>query len=153
MKFNVKPSDCRFIVNEKNKTVVCIYEGCKCDFINFVKNNCKLISIFGYYPGTPSEVLYKQMLMPNKFVGIATCGPDDEWNEKTGRLIAFSRMKDKLNESFFKRANTFFGTVDKWLNETVDLLNTIGDKLENNQNRRHEHIKELVEKKLSDKNN
>lgn len=147
MKFNVKPSDCQFVVNEKNKTVVCIYEGCQRDFIDFINNNCKLISIFGYYPHTPSELLYKQMLMPNKFIGVAVCGQDDEWNEKTGRLIAFSRMKDKLNKSFFKRANTFFGTVDKWLNETVDLLNTIGDKLEVNQERRHTRIQELVGEK------
>ena len=143
MKFNVKPSDCRFIVNEEKKTVVCIYEGCQRTFIDFMSNNCKLVPIV-YYPYTPSELLYNKMVMPNRFTGVAVCGPDDEWNEKTGRLIAFSRMKDKLNRSFFKRANTFFNTVDGWLNETADLINNIGEKLEVNTERRHSLITSLV---------
>jgi len=146
MKFNVKPSDCRFVVNEEKKTVVCIYEGCRRDFVNFIIDNCK-INPFFYRGPSWAKSLYEKMIMPNRFIGVAICGPDDEWDEKTGRLIAFSRMKDKLNKSFFKRANTFFNTIDNWLNETVDLLNVIGDKLEVNQERRHNRIRELVGEK------
>lgn len=144
MKFNVKPSDCRFVVNEEKKTVVCIYENCSCDFINFINNNCKL-EPFGC--NNFSVSLFQKMFMPNKFIGVAVCGPDDEWDEKTGRLIAFSRMKDKLNKSFFKRAQTYIETVDKWLNETVDLFNSLGVKLEKNQEKRHENIDKLIGQK------
>ena len=144
MKFNVRPSDCNFIVNKDKKTVVCVYEGCQCNFIDFITDNCKLTSVFSYYPHTPSELLYKKMLMPNRFTGVAVCGPDDEWDEKVGRLIAFSRMKDNLNRSFFKRANTFFNTVDKWLDESASLINEIGEKLEVNTNHRHKLIESFI---------
>lgn len=147
MKFNVKPENCKFVVNEKNKTIVCLYEGSETEFIDFINDNCKLAPLYSYYVGTPTEKLYKKMLMPNRFVGMAVCGPDDEWDEQTGRLIAFSRMKDKLNKSFFKRANTFFEIIDRWLNESVEILNEIGDKLEKNQDKRHNRIKELVGEK------
>lgn len=147
MKFNVKPSNCRFIVNESKKTVVCIYEDCEYTFIDFIDQNCKLKPIDLRFFHKPINSLRDKMLMPNKFTGVAICGPDDEWDERTGRLIAFSRMKDKLNRSFFKRANTFFATVDGWLNETADLINNIGEKLETNQLRRHSHIEELVGEK------
>lgn len=151
MKFNVKPSDCRFVVNEEKKTVVCIYEGCRLDFICFIHDNCKINPFLSRDPWI--ESLYEKMTIPNRFIGVAICGPDDEWDEKTGRLIAFSRMKDKLNKSFFKRANTFFNTVDEWLSETVDLLNVIGEKLEVNQDRRHSRIKELVGEEQDNEDN
>ena len=150
MKFNVKPSDCRFVVNEEKKTVVCIYENCSCDFINFINNNCKL-EPFGC--NNFSVSLFRKMFMPNRFIGVAVCGPDDEWDEKTGRLIAFSRMKDKLNKSFFKRANTFFNTVDRWLDESAALVNQIGEKLEVNAERRHNLITSLVGEEPSNENN
>ena len=38
-KFNVKPSDCRYIVNEEKRTVVCLIENTDCMFIHFADNN------------------------------------------------------------------------------------------------------------------
>ena len=155
MKFNVKPSDCRFVVNKDKKTVVCIYEGCSYDFINFINNNCKLAPFKTYFYKNDyfTANLYKKMLMPNRFTGVAVCGPDDEWDEKVGRLIAFSRMKDNLNRSFFKRANTFFNTVDRWLDESAALVNQVGEKLEVNAERRHNLITSLVGEEPSNEDN
>ena len=146
MKFNVKPNDCRFVVNKDKRTVVCIYENSSQDFIKFIDNNCKLSSHSIIWSDAGMR-LHDKMFMPNRFVGVAICGPNDEWDESTGRLIAFSRMKDKLNRSFFKRANTFINTIDSWINDTVDILNTIGEKLEINQDKRHKRIEELVREK------
>ena len=151
MKFNVKPNDCQFVVNEEKKTVVCIYEGCRLDFIYFINDNCKMNPFISRDPW--AESLYEKMIMPNRFIGLAVCGPDDEWDEKTGRLIAFSRMKDKLNKSFFKRANTFFNTVDRWLDESAALVNQIGEKLEVNAERRHNLITSLVGEEPSNEDN
>ena len=154
MKFNVKPNDCRFVVNEEKKTVVCIYEDCSRDFINFIDNNCKLRPFSGgFYGNNFTASLFSKMYMPNRFIGVAVCGPDDEWNEKTGKLIAFSRMKDKLNKSFFKRANTFFNTVDHWLDESAALVNQVGEKLEVNAERRHNLITSLVGEESSNEDN
>ena len=143
MKFNVKPSDCKFVINKDKKTIVCVYEGCKNDFVHFIEENSMFQLPIWTYVGHKSNVaiaLYRKLIMPDRFTGIAVCGENDEWNENTGKLIAFSRMKDKLNRSFFKRANAFINTMDKYLDETVELLNTIGEKLEVNQNKRHENI-------------
>lgn len=148
MKFNVRPSDCKFVVNEEKKTVVCIYDDCKYDFINFINSNCEF-EAFPYHVYNDKngmKNLYDRMIMPNRFVGVAKCGENDEWDEKIGRLIAFSRMKDNLNRSFFKRANTFFNTMDKWLDDAAALVNEVGEKLEVNQERRHKYIEDLVGK-------
>lgn len=143
MKFNVRPCDCNFIVNKDKGTVVCIYDGCEEDFVSFISSNaCKS----GVHVAMDYS-LYKRMLMPNRFVGVARCGANDEWNEETGRLIAFSRMKDKLNKSFFKRAQTYTDIVVDWLNDSIDLLNDVGAKLADNQTKRHERITELVGEK------
>lgn len=145
MKFNVRPTDCKFVVNEEKKTVVCIYEGCQYTFIDFVEANCRFQPFYCVRNGQePLDLLYQKCFMPNRFIGVAKCGENDEWDEKTGRLIAFSRMKDNLNRSFFKRANTFFNTMDKWLDDAAALVNEIGEKLEVNQERRHKHIEDLI---------
>ena len=68
--------------------------------------------------------------MPSAFMGKAVCAPEDEWNEETGRMIAFSRAKDKCYKSFFKRANTFVQRVDARLGDMVGLFNDLGLKLE-----------------------
>lgn len=152
MKFNVKPSDCRFVVNENKRTVVCIYEGCESTLLNFLDENTS-IRLFRFGYGPRIRTLEDKLCMPNRFIGVATCGEDDEWNEETGKLIAFSRMKDKLNKSFFKRAQTYIETVDKWLNETVDLFNSLGVKLEKNAERRHNLITSLVGEEPSNEDN
>ena len=145
MKYNVAPKDCKFVVNEDNKTVVCIYDHCEDLFLNFIKGNCNL-HIFDFAPKIKDEVydLYKNLKMPNKFTGLATCGENDEWNEDVGKRIAFSRMKDKLNKSFFKRAGLYVKTIDGWMDNTVEVINIIGQKLEVNQEKRHDIIKQYI---------
>lgn len=148
MKYNVTPKDCKFVVNEENKTTVCIYDHCENLFLNFIKENCDL-HLFDYPPKRESVKysLYENLKMPNKFTGIATCGKNDEWNVDIGKRIAFSRMKDKLNRSFFKRADLYVKTIDKWMDDAVYLINTVGQKLEVNQEKRHKRIEELVREK------
>lgn len=143
-KFNVRPSDCKFIVNKEKGIVTCIYDNSAEVFLRFIEENFKLKVFETWWLSKDLENFEAKMYMPNRFVGIATCSKDDEWNEATGRAIAFSRMKDKLNRSFFKRAKTFFRTVDTWLDESVDLINEIGMKLENNQEKRHKYIESLM---------
>ena len=88
--------------------------------------------------------LEEKLKMPNKFIGIATCGPDDVWNEETGRLIAFDRMKENLNKSFFKRANTFVAEMERRLDLFCERTNAYGMKLEANMNRRKEVIAKVL---------
>lgn len=145
-KFNVKPSDCRYIVNEEKRTVVCLIEHTDCMFIHFAENNFDIPwdCMDGIWSRKPVKKLFhKKFYMPKRFWGVATCSKDDEWDVEKGKFLAFSRAKDKLNNSFFKRANLYVNTFDKSLNDAVLILNNLGEKLTTNANRRSERIKEL----------
>lgn len=144
-KYNITPSDCKFIINKNNRTVVCIYEGSARTFIDFANHN---FNIKTYCDSSCTYYQFSQLMdklyMPNKFIGVATCSENDEWNEEIGKKVAFSRMKDKLNRSFFKRADLYVKTIDKWMDDAVYLINTVGQKLEVNQEKRHNLIKNYV---------
>jgi len=142
MKFNISKKDARFIVNKDKKKVVCIIEDTNKCFIKFVDENLPIKSYCNDY-WHPSR-LENKLFMPNKFIGVATCSDDDEWNEETGKLIAFSRAKDNLNKAFFKRAKAYIDTLDDWLSDAVEQINGFGEKVEINTNRRHNRINELL---------
>lgn len=142
-KFNITPDKCRFIINEKNRTVTCILEHTKYMFMDFARENFN-IQPFHASDFAPVLNLSKRCIMPNRFYGTATCSEDDEWNVEYGKVIAFSRMKDKLNRSFFKRCHTFINTLDQWLDDAVYIINQVGDKLSFNAEKRHDYIESLI---------
>lgn len=139
MKHSIRKEDVTYVVRPEQKKVIAYIEGTQWMFTDFVNEN---------YPSAPifwcDEPLEDKLRMPNKFVGVATCGPDDVWDENVGRLIAFDRMKDNLNKSFFKRANTFVAEMEKRLDIFCDRVNGYGVKLETNMNRRKEIIKKIL---------
>ena len=139
--FNKK--NIKYSVNPLEKKVVCWIENTQYAFVDFVRENSRLNPL--WY--TDEHKLDNKLKMPNKFVGVATCGPDDVWDEETGKLIAYDRMKKNLCRSFFKRANTYVHETDRYLQEICDKLNAYGDKLESNQ----EHREALIESILGEK--
>lgn len=82
--------------------------------------------------------------MPDRFVGVATCDENDEWDEEVGKSIAFSRAKYKLHNSFFKRANTFVNECDRTLSKLITSLNDYGEHLTLNAEKREKWITEKV---------
>ena len=138
MKHCVRKEDVNYIVNPEKKKVVAYIDNTQSMFLNFMREN------YPFYVYGPK--LEEKLIMPNRFIGISTCGPDDVWNEEIGRLIAFDRMKDNLNKSFFKRANTFVSEMEKALDRFCDDTNAYGQKLEINTDRR----KKLIAKILGD---
>ena len=142
--YNITPKDAKFFVDEKNHIVTCVIEDTRYLFYRFCNKNFKI------NPDTflwHHEDFTKNLEMPNRFVGQARCSENDEWNVETGKLIAFSRAKDNLNKSFFKRANTYINTLDKWVDEAAILLNQVGDKLSINTEHRHKLITSIVGEK------
>lgn len=141
MKHSIRKEDVTYVVRPEQKKVIAYIEGTQWMFTDFVNEN---------YPGSYvfwcNEPLENKLKMPNKFIGVATCGPDDVWDENVGRLIAFDRMKDNLNKSFFKRANTFVAEMEKRLDIFCERVNGYGEKLEHNMNRR----KAVIAKVLGD---
>lgn len=146
MKINITKDKARFIVNEDARKVICIIDHTSNLFVDYADKNLKIRPDCdnGMIWSSNRSRLYPKLKMPNKFVGIASCNLEDEFSVETGKLIAFSRAKDKIQRSFFKRANLYIKTLDAWLFEAVDSINRYGDKLEKNTEKRHQHITDLV---------
>ena len=149
MKFNISAEDAKFIVDEQKQIVVCIIEHTKYLFSDFALNNfhisidCDADYIIKRNQKWNND-LKRKLEMPDKFVGMAVCSKDDVWDEQIGRAIAFSRAKDNLLKSFFKHAQTYISTIDKWLEEAAEIINAMGDKLFENTERRHAYIESLI---------
>lgn len=138
--FNIKPSDATYFINENKKVVVCTINQTQYLFIEFVRENFKI------WPGNIYEKcsFWHKLIMPNRFTGVARCSENDEWNPETGKLIAFSRMKDNLNKSFFKRANIYVNFLDRAADEAADVFGKIGEKLSVNTEHRHNLIDSII---------
>lgn len=146
MKINITKDKAQFIVNEDARKVVCIIDHTSHIFLNYADKNLKIRPDCdnGMIWDSKRSRLYSKLKMPNKFVGIASCNPEDEFSVETGKLIAFTRAKDKIQNSFFKRANLYINTIDNWLNQAMDSINSYGKKLEINTERRHKKIASLI---------
>ena len=140
MKHSIRKEDVTYITRPEQKKVIAYIEGTQWMFTDFVNEN---------YPGSYvfwcNESMEDKLRMPARFVGISTCGPDDVWDENLGKLIAFDRMKDNLNKSFFKRSNTFVAEMERRLDIFCDRTNAYGTKLEANTERRKQLIEKLLE--------
>lgn len=135
----VSKEDVVYIVDEKKRKVVAYVEGTKYELVNFISENKGILPDWFDMPK-----LHDKLLLPNKFIGIATCSPDDEWNPEIGKLIAYHRMKTNMSKSFFKHAETYYRLMLKKINETVDLINIYGNKLTANYKRRIETINQTI---------
>ena len=146
MKINIRKDMARFIVNEEKRKVICILEDTENIFLVFAEQNLPLSPVCDTLNIIDSK-LYKRLLMPKRFVGIATCNPKDKFSVETGKLIAFSNAKDKLQNSFFKRADYYVNTIDTWLDKAIENINNYGAKITKNTLRRHNKIAEILGEK------
>ena len=136
----IKMSDCKFYVNEAERTVICVipkritrgdyYTDTEDMLMDFITDNFNFADVDIGEAIFMSRKLYR---MPKSFMGKAVCAKDDEWDEELGKMIAFSRAKDKCYRSFFKRANVLVNTIDRRLNDMITMFNDFGLKLENNR--------------------
>lgn len=148
----IKMSDCRFYVNEAERTVVCVIpqfveDGSRrnftCDMVlDFIYDNFSFREVDFHY--ALERAFENELKMPSSFIGKAVCAPDDEWNEETGKLIAFARAKDKCYKSFFKRANHFVQTIDRRLGDMIEQFNDFGIKLEDKRIGLEQKINEKI---------
>ena len=125
----VKMNNCRFYVNEAERTVICVIPSTRNMLQDFIIDHFRWADINIWT--ACNYHLYDKLEMPPSFIGKAVCAPEDEWNEELGRKIAFSRAKDKCYKSFFKRANHLVQTLDSRLGDMITMFNDFGLKLEN----------------------
>lgn len=140
MKLKIDPKNCKYIVNKEKRKVICIINHTEELFFDFLD-----------YPFRDSLWPQKKnfntkLMMPKSFVGVATCSPEDEWDEELGKLIAFYKAKQKFGISFFKRANLFINELDNELNKYIDRFNDYANRLDSNMNHLEERIDELMNK-------
>ena len=142
MKNGISQKDCKFYVNEKKRTVVCVIPDTEEKLQNFIEENFTFKD-FDYNWGLTTKGL-NNMSLPRSFIGKAVCSEDDEWDEETGKMIAYSRAKDKFYKAFFKRANYFIQALDENLGNMIEIFNDMGMKLEANHLRLEKKIEERI---------
>ena len=138
MKHSIKREDVKYFVNEEKRTVVAVLEGTECLFTDFMYENDGPLPCRDYYE------LDDRYSLPNRFLGIAKCSVNDEWNEQLGKLIAFDRLKEKVNNSFIKCANKYVEDIDNNINTFCHNTKAYLDKLASNSNRRRDVINQLI---------
>lgn len=149
----IKMSDCRFYVDEDARTIVCVIPDViylpngdwfrtKDMLSDYVRENFEFSDIEINW--VLSSRLEDELTMPRSFIGKAVCSDEDEWDVETGKLIAFSRAKDKCYRSFFKRANKLVQALDRRLGDMIESFNTFGQKLDEKQKMMDNKIKELT---------
>ena len=138
----IKMSDCKFYVDEAARTVVCVIPRTRNMVLDFIWDNFQYSDI-----NLADSIEYRmrnELYMPGSFMGKAVCAPDDEWNEETGRIIAFSRAKNKCYQSFFKRANLFIQTLDRRLGDAITSFNDFGMRLEDKK----EALRTIIDERI-----
>jgi len=135
----IKMKDCRFYVNEEKRTVVCVIPMTSKMLTDFILDHFRWDDM-DFWAALGGHLYRNELKMPSSFTGKAVCAAEDEWNEETGKMIAFSRAKDKCYKSFFKRANKFVQIVDARLNNMIEMFNNFGAKLEAKRELLHAEI-------------
>ena len=83
----IKMSDCRFYVNKDERVIICVIPNTRDMLENYIIEHfqfpdVKLSDSLNYW-----SKFYKQLRMPESFMGKAVCASEDEWNEELGKMI------------------------------------------------------------------
>lgn len=137
-KYSVSKEDVKFFVNEEQRKVVAVIEGTELFATNFIRSN------FPHCELDWEDPLRDMLHMPSRYVAVATCSENDIWDENIGRLIAYDRLKEKVDKSMFKRFQSFIDTMEKRTLTFISRTNTYGEKLTKNTEKRKDYIAGLV---------
>lgn len=153
----IKMSDCKFYVDKEARTVICVIPNKIYHKDGSITTVSKMVEDFIEKNFRFNDIDFdfalnyswqeRNLEMPVSFMGKAVCAPEDEWNEETGRLIAFSRAKNKCYKSFFRRANNLVQTVDRRLGNMVSAFNELGEKISSHDdilNAKIDHLLDTV---------
>lgn len=139
---NIGKNDVRYSVNEKKRTVVAYIDGTATMFEEFLEDNKAPLPSEEWFWGG-----FSTGKMPNHFSAKAVCSPDDEWDEELGKRIAFDRLKNKINYSFFVRADNYINLMNKKMEVFVEKLDNYNNKLLNCARYRAKKIEEVLANK------
>lgn len=120
MRIRIDRKHCKFIVKPEDRKVICVY-----------KTNPDIVEDYFWDAVRGTSFVFDsatQVKMRNYYTGIATCSPEDEWDEELGKLIAYNKMMKKFCSAFFRRLNYYFDKYDKVLENAVIQCDTMGEK-------------------------
>ena len=86
--------DVKIIVNEEKRTVVAIATDCTADAMNELlkcDSNAHVLLAINVGNDTCRPLISDSILLPDTFVGVAHCHPDDEFDIAVGRRIALRK--------------------------------------------------------------
>lgn len=137
---SISPADVKFVCDKERGYVRAYVYDTEDFFIDFCITNFPKL-MYALY--NTKEV--KKLKMNRRFEGLARLSPDDKWDENLGKLIAFHRLKTKLNKSFFKKAQFFIDYIEGKTDKAVNVLNSYGERLSINS----AHREKIIEEKLN----
>ena len=127
--------DIRYYVNEEERIVVCVLNGCRYDFVEVLNRTDNPITN-SYYISCRRQDIH----MKDSFRGIARCAEGDEWNEEYGKKLAYHRAKNAHDKCLFNKCNKMMVYLDKKTDELADTISLFGYKLSRNFDKRKREL-------------
>lgn len=98
----------KYVVNKEKRTCVALLEDTERDAIVKINKMCNKDARFAEHA---AMFVYNwadsPYLIPNRFVGVAKCAVEDEWDEETGKAIAKDRLLTKYHKTINKQILNF----------------------------------------------
>ncbi len=138
---NIKAKDCQYTIYPERKMVVCTIPNTTYCFLDDINDE----GVRLFMQMRPRRE--RRLKMPDYFIGVAVCSPDDEFNVEIGKQVAYSHARDKFNRSYYKRAQALINILDETANHLEELYNSVGDKLARGAIYRHKHIEDFFAEK------
>ena len=143
MNYHFSMEDCNFYVDEEKRTIACVLEGTKDMFHDYCRDKL-CISPWCFFSTSIRMRFTTSLNMPNRFVGVAKCATDDEWDVELGKKIAYLRLREKVYRSFFNKARHYIDTLDDYLERSAIEINRMGTKLDKEMESRNQYIAEKL---------
>ena len=137
---NIRAKDCQYTVYPERRLVMCTIPNTTYTFIDDVTNEGMRVFI------NFNKKWEKRLKMPDQFVGVSMCHPDDKFDVEIGKQIAYNHARDRFNRSYYTRAQAFINLLDNYTNKCEEQYNDVGRKLSVAAQYRHKRIKELIAK-------
>ena len=149
MNYHFSMEDCTFYVDEEKRTIACVFENTREMFAEFIEDK---LYIDPWCCFITNKDFGRSLKMPNRFVGIARCAPEDTWDKELGKKIAYLRLREKVYRSFFNKARHYIDTLDDYLERSAIEINRMGEKLDREMESRNQYIAEKLSEKEIEKN-
>lgn len=124
----------KFIINKEKGVVVAIMNGCKTDAIDeILKCNANAHILFTIFNKnlveTDNLMVDERLFLPDTFVGVAHCHPEDEFNETVGKRIAVKKLHKSYNKAKKNVIKDFKVKTERFLENLEKSLNKIETKI------------------------